>query len=792
VAMATSRYVVSLLAVAVTAVADIQENLNGDYILSQTPGGHDTQAKFPTHYKDYPGGAISFDVYSPLISQLYSQVFWKGLAPVALPADIVKRFDGKGMAVIGFEMDQVRRTKDGDVSVPISAVYNHHFESNMAGKHTVFKKMTPATDPHAHEHNMGHGLPDEYYVVEELGTSSSGLPTHTAFGGANGGEYRKSFHGYAPGLAQVIESPTELQVTPMQIDTWNRDKMNVSHPTKFFPGPLPRNSLAPTENPQYSGMLECPVTTRIRKDVQGGYVAKASGACETGSKIATASECFAAAKAALDDGSANFTFTSVSDEGKPPGCSALADASIGNFIHVFFNADIGTQIECGHGAQQISGNASSLVKLAVNLDVPTQVATITVTGPSDVWFGVGFNASAMKDGAWAIIVDGNGAVTERKLADQNPGKQVDTSVKVISTTTSGNLRTVVMTRAFKGATSDHYTFSATSDPKLNFINAIGSGAKLAYHKSKTPASITMLPPVHQVHLRVPFDRYITGGACVCAEKPAPFGKGKGYLTYVQTSQPADTGSGKINFGNNCAPQPRSDLLSMRNPTCDVRTYVGGQTACHHMFSLLDADQEIPWVDQPLEYHIKFRFWVQEYNASYHTNIDRVTWGIASPVEYDVPKCEKGMTGCEQQADASWVHTITGTFTGGGKLVAAHFHCHAPTCLHMAMYRCAKGTKICNATNGELLCSEKPVYGGTGKLDLPKFDEPGYILQPPCLWGSPEFGLEAPPDTSGFVLGTVKTADATSGHHGEMAWQQMYTIPSTSEKWPRQARRNIFV
>merc|ERR1712202_57548 len=105
---------------------------------------------------------------------------------------------------------------------------------------------------------------------------------------------------------------------------------------------------------------------------------------------------------------------------------------------------------------------SSLVKLAVSLDVLTQVATITVSGPSNVWFGVGFNASAMKDAPWAIIVDGSGKVTERKLADQSPENQLSASLKVVSSTTSGNLRTVVMTRPFKGATSDHYTFSATS------------------------------------------------------------------------------------------------------------------------------------------------------------------------------------------------------------------------------------------------------------------------------------------------------------------------------------------
>ena len=54
-----------------------------------------------------------FDVYSPTIKTLYSQVFWKSLEPVPLPADVVRRFDGKAMAVVGYEVDQVRRTAEG-------------------------------------------------------------------------------------------------------------------------------------------------------------------------------------------------------------------------------------------------------------------------------------------------------------------------------------------------------------------------------------------------------------------------------------------------------------------------------------------------------------------------------------------------------------------------------------------------------------------------------------------------------------------------------------------------------
>lgn len=117
-------------------------------------------------------------------------------------------------------------------------------------------------------------------------------------------------------------------------------------------------------------------------------------------------------------------------------------------------------------------------------------------------------------------------------------------------------------------------------------------------------------------------------------------------------------------------------------------------------------------------------------------------------------------GCSKQ-DGRWVHTITGTYKVQGTVVAAHFHCHAPTCLSMKLYR------DWNGTHGQLMCHEVPVYGGTGRIDLKRFDEPGYILQPPCLWGAKEFGLEPPPNLDGVTMHTIKTADATYGHHGEM-------------------------
>ena len=42
------------------------------------------------------------------------------------------------------------------------------------------------------------------------------------------------------------------------------------------------------------------------------------------------------------------------------------------------------------------------------------------------------------------------------------------------------------------------------------------------------------------------------------------------------------------------------------------------------------------------YHLKFRYWYQEYDSSYHKGLIRWTYsGEAGPVEYDVPQCAPG-------------------------------------------------------------------------------------------------------------------------------------------------------
>jgi len=207
-------------------------------------------------------------VYAGPITTLYSEVFWAPLPEVELSPELVERFKGKAMAVVGFEADQVRRTPDGDVSVPINIAYNHHYGATLLGEGSSMQYVPRnASDPRTLHPGPTPGFA---YLPVEHTASPNGLPTSLLFGYSNGGEFRKTYHGLASPYAQVVESPNRISITPMQIDTWNRDKMNLTA-SEFVPGPVPRNSLAPVDGPDatYSGLLECPLTTRIRKHFTG-------------------------------------------------------------------------------------------------------------------------------------------------------------------------------------------------------------------------------------------------------------------------------------------------------------------------------------------------------------------------------------------------------------------------------------------------------------------------------------------------------------------------------------------
>ena len=123
-------------------------------------------------------------------------------------------------------------------------------------------------------------------------------------------------------------------------------------------------------------------------------------------------------------------------------------------------------------------------------------------------FGVGFDAKAMGDAPWTVVVDGAGEVTERRLGNHAPGTLLPRSVRVLSNTVAaGGNRTVVLTRK-RSLPGAHFNFSL-SETTIPFISAVGSGPHFAIHKSAADSILTMLAT--------------DAPNCVCAKDPPPFG-----------------------------------------------------------------------------------------------------------------------------------------------------------------------------------------------------------------------------------------------------------------------------
>ena len=236
----------------------------------------------------------------------------------------------------------------------------------------------------------------------------------------------------------------------------------------------------------------------------------------------------------------------------PAGCTLTFDASTGS-VKAFYNTQESGKC-CGAGVTEVHGSDDTLVGLEMTVSNTTGTVEITLTGPSTVWFGVGFFADTMEQAPYSIIVDGTGAVSERRLANHASGRTLAPTVTVTSNTVKDDTRTVVLTRPALSHGPDYANFSV-SDLEIPFISAIGSTSALSYHKAKTASTLALWPSAQQP-------------VCLCSHPAAPFGSAVGTIKYLPTGE-------EFGFVNYCRPEPRESILFQRNPTCDVRSYVGG-------------------------------------------------------------------------------------------------------------------------------------------------------------------------------------------------------------------------
>jgi len=453
--------------------------------------------------------------------------------------------------------------------------------------------------------------------------------------------------------------------------------------------------------------------------------------------------------------------TTTSSTKFPPGCVVSRVAVGKDLFNVMFNTNSDSKGLCqGTGKPDPSkyrllGSREDLVTISLDVNGPTDIVTITLSGPSQFWYGVGFNASQMADLPYAIIVDGDGEVHERKLADHDPGTLLQSSVKILSNTVANGIRTVVLQRALVGLTADYYTFSPAV-ATINFINALGATVHITQHKERAASSIEL------------FHDDVTP-SCLCTDS---------------------TGSiDGIPYNADCKPEPLSDLLRDNNPTCQVSSYVGGLACCIDKAFLLDADQTPPaFVD---EIFFRFRFYFMDYDQQEHQEIHHVEWslngcdsGAGGPnpmgcrhIEFDIVKGMGSSAGPDVQMLSSifpasgmletscspkYGQCMDGSKVGpkGIKLMMAAAHCHAPNCIRQ---------ELINMDTGETLCAGVPIHGQTESV----FDELGYLYTPPCTWGTATEGFLDPPILHmNTTLRMVTYYNSTYGHPGQMGIWQM--------------------
>mmetsp|Transcript_78311 Transcript_78311/g.151216 ORF Transcript_78311/g.151216 Transcript_78311/m.151216 type:complete len:904 (+) Transcript_78311:70-2781(+) len=883
-------------------------NLNGKYVVA-------TGTKFaPAFNDDYQSkGHEFFDVWAPEIATHYGEVFWTDQGNLPLPPEIVQRFRGKAIAITGYEMDQVMVTPTdqpganpaADVSVPINWAYNHHYMAWMTGEHSEMQRMR--VEPGSPMEGMAHGASEMMMAVDTMSAErrkDTSIPTSQLFSEGNGGESRKSFHGYPEGYAQLVDSPNSWHITPMQIDTRNRNcgvtPADIKRCTTFDPGLEPRQArygrpwkdLADYTN--YSGLLECPCNGRYGGDpmfypnaqtkiIRKKYDLLGSGMCHEGQFVSSAEDCFSAAMS-LGINATKFVNKTVRDAKLPPACSIVTERD--GSARTYFN--VGGQASCNSGTKKV-GQARSRVNVSFALELDSSnlfqrsppgkyckdkgdilkvflasgstivaaedarnkceqfcwgssscwgcsvdcpgkqdygelsagcqwdavtscqtqsswkgsisgdvtekqpqggKATITISGPADTWFGVGLNASAMADSPYTLIINASGIMEQQigtcgSEAEHCPGDRLASSVHVVSNVVENDVRTVVATRSLVGITPKHFTFDPYRLETIHVITAVGSTPYFFYHKAHGPAQIALTA---------------TGTAtCIC--------------NLGSVGELCETGGKNcMQFVKNCAPPkgagnaPWGDLVTQKNPTCTAAQYAGGLTCCHHKRIMLDADQ--PVRPELLRYHMKFRFWFQEYKADSgngrpsHHNLERIYYQTeANAGEYDIPPAfalpgypivgypdwplntpTPGTTctgSCPNGLDCHCEHTITYHWTVSNiRLIYAGGHCHAPSCISIELYRNDTGKP-------QLLCRQLPIYG-QGNVTNDKWDEAGYVALPPCLWSDDDTSLEPsqwlPANTPMFSV--KRNRNTHLGHFGEMASWQMrgVTFPAGPPKF----------
>jgi hypothetical protein len=133
-------------------------------------------------------------------------------------------------------------------------------------------------------------------------------------------------------------------------------------------------------------------------------------------------------------------------------------------------------------------NLNSSMSIKIDMNSATSTVTLTLTGPSDKWFGIGFNTTSM--GSGDCLYYSTSLVDSSLMGQSVPTTDASNEWTVVSNNLlSGTTRSLVLTRSFAGGAGD-YTFAYNSN-SLNIIWAYGSVLTMVQHAGTARGSSTL-------------------------------------------------------------------------------------------------------------------------------------------------------------------------------------------------------------------------------------------------------------------------------------------------------------
>jgi hypothetical protein len=335
------------------------------------------------------------DVYTPLISSLYSQVQWS-THNVPLPTDFVQEFDGRVVNIVGYEFDIIRpkdptapcvsSTSDKPLpcertSVPNFEQYNHHYSNQLFGKGTSLVKTGIPSAIGAMAGHTGKVAGYEIVTDEDEAPANPRAKSELLMMFGNGAESKHTIKYMPKGFGCLLGSPTYNSITPMIIDTNARGNHSSVPSTPQVPGrhgPVPKSSNVGPEA-MYSGIMECPCTDAFPKIIASATTL-GSGVCVGTTLMGSAEKCFDATYSLGLHAKTNGT---IHTDAAPAGCSATA---ISGGFEVSFNTNIKSQHQCGSPSsvprRVAMAEAGACDECALDIDLqPTPMAkTADISG----------------------------------------------------------------------------------------------------------------------------------------------------------------------------------------------------------------------------------------------------------------------------------------------------------------------------------------------------------------------------------------------------------------------------